>query len=264
MADSENSARPHRSKKSSAATSASTAPLGLPEKSLHTGSGLTPAEEALLEERPAPAHTSLSDLQMVVEHLCGIVQPLVDAASSSAVDTTTRGTVDGGTGVSGQDVEDLVSDEEVDEDLPVISFVDSSKTSGAVHEGLATIINRAFTSATVKADLDLLMDRYCRPSNCEELVVPTINSEIWRMLPKSTKFDDVALQRAQSMLIGSSSAIATAFTDLKSLGDSATKSILRKLGDAVLLQCSAAFAISLKRRDFIKPLLKPELRSQRR
>ena len=154
-----------------------------------------------------------------------------------------------------------LSEASIDDELPQVSFVDSMVLARAVHAGLASIVNRAVNTATVKDCLDSLIAAYPGPINCEQLVVPAVNTSIWRGLPKAAKLDDAVLQRVQATLRAAISAVSLAFTSLKEENVEPLKPATKCLGDAVLLSASCLYNLSLKRRDLIKPHLKTELRS---
>jgi hypothetical protein len=208
--------------------------------------------------------TSVKNLETVVERLCQLVgnQHRERVSEEAVLEEVTPDDL------RMLDDEDINSDNGIvsvvaEDDLPAVSFVDTVETTTPVYPALASLINRAVVTATTKSFLDDLTHDFPRPSNCEHLTVPVVNQPIWRCLPNHAKVDDIALQRMQSSLAASVTATAAAFTKLKDWRDQPDdlKGVTKLLGDAVLLSSSTLYNLSLKRRDFIKPHLKPELKA---
>jgi hypothetical protein len=105
----------------------------------------------------------------------------------------------------------LVSDEpEEDEDLLAVineSLNPSEEAGAPVSERLAKLVNEKFT-----LDFDLqkrksIMENYRTPKNCDQLVSPRVNPEIWGKLQNSVKRTDIKSSVLQDILLSVSSAI---------------------------------------------------------
>ena len=50
------------------------------------------------------------------------------------------------------------------------------------------------TEKVAKDKLTEVQNKYCRPENCTNLVVPKINKQIWQQLRQETRNNDSAIQ----------------------------------------------------------------------
>jgi hypothetical protein len=44
-------------------------------------------------------------------------------------------------------------------------------------------------------------EKYCRPANCEKLIVPRVNAEIWDKLDNKTKHHDLRASTIQKAIV---------------------------------------------------------------
>lgn len=128
----------------------------------------------------------------------------------------------------------------------VAEFSVTEKTSVAVNDGLAEIVNSLLKDKLPKEKLSGLQENYLRPDNCPNLVAPKINKQIWQQLHQETRNSDSALQKAQALLISGLCAILQLCNT--SEGDQKSTST-----HAVVLLLSANREFNLKRRDLVRP-----------
>jgi hypothetical protein len=57
--------------------------------------------------------------------------------------------------------------------------------------------------------LDKILEKFAPPENCEYLVVPKVNEELWYDLNKFHRSNDLAMQNIQKYLIGGVSAVTS-------------------------------------------------------
>ena len=115
--------------------------------------------------------------------------------------------------------------------------------------------------------LENTYDKYKCPSNCENLVVPRVNTEIWNNVQASTRSRDLKLQKIQKPLIAGITALAKGISN--NAITNATPGF--ELQDSLALLTSANFELNCLRKDSIKPnllkqyhhLCKPEVKVTR-
>ncbi|XP_028518407.1 uncharacterized protein LOC114576281 [Exaiptasia diaphana] len=123
--------------------------------------------------------------------------------------------------------------------------------SAPVDTNLASIVNKLARSKMSDDKLKEKLNKYNRPQNCEKLITPKVNSEIWAKISSSTRSRDVKLQKIQTMLM-------KATTVLVGLADKLVKnekdnSTVKSMFDSIAFISHANIEISHRRRDFIKP-----------
>lgn len=99
-----------------------------------------------------------------------------------------------------------------------------------------------------------MQNKYRRPENCTNLVVPKINKQIWQQLRQETRNLDSAFQKAQSLLL--SGLYAVLQTCNSSSGQQ--KNVLTH---AAVLLLSSNRELNLKGRDLIRPDLNKQYAS---
>ena len=102
-----------------------------------------------------------------------------------------------------------------------------------------------------------ILQKYKVPSNCNELFVPKVNSEIWSKLNANSKRSDIRTSVLQDTLVKVSSAIIVTVNDLLSHREKKTspnyKTLIPRLTDSVALIGHVHKELSFKRRDAIRP-----------
>lgn len=156
--------------------------------------------------------------------------------------------------------EDDDSDVEIEDEVTRFgsAFV-KSKTAGSVNKSLADMMNKACSST---ADSDFVKDmreKYNRPSNVPFLLVPTVNSSIYKKMSRFNKDLDHGLQRTQGTLcsgIYATSLLADKLNELKRSNpdDEIINELLTLSEDATFLLSHSSFLMSLSRREHLKHL----------
>ncbi|CAB4027112.1 Hypothetical predicted protein [Paramuricea clavata] len=102
-------------------------------------------------------------------------------------------------------------------------------------------------------------EKYPRPANCDKVVSPRVNPEIWAKLPKAVRGEDHKLFRVQTQLSTVTNLVVQA-TDMLLKAKSDPKSLqiddlVRMNTDAVALVSHASHELAQRRREIIKPHL---------
>ena len=159
-------------------------------------------------------------------------------------------------------------DEEVNNDdllSQITTSLSSSDDAGPpVSDKLSKLVNDKFqTEYTVEKRKEILQ-KYKVPSNCSELFVPKVNSEIWTKLNANSKRSDIRTSVLQDTLVKVSSAIIVTVNDLLSHREKKTspdyKTLIPRLTDSVALLGHVHKELSFKRRDAIRPFLNQEFK----
>ena len=159
-------------------------------------------------------------------------------------------------------------DEEVNNDdllSQISNSLSSSDDAGPpVSEKLSKLVNDKFqTEYTVDKRKEILQ-KYKVPSNCNELFVPKVNSEIWTKLNANSKRSDIRTSVLQDTLVKVSSAIIVTVNDLLSHREKKIspdyKTLIPRLTDSVALIGHVHKELSFKRRDAIRPYLNQEFK----
>ncbi|ESO84779.1 hypothetical protein LOTGIDRAFT_168451 [Lottia gigantea] len=166
-------------------------------------------------------------------------------------------------------VEKIATSDETDD---VLSFLKSNllmeETLGDnIDERLADIVSGSFTFKSSKNAADLIGDKikkYKRPKNCPALQTQEINKLMWDSIPSDCRTNDCKMQRIQTGLVKTSTAVAeTMNLILKSTNDLPKKlvsTLIEKLGDSIALNAHAFREAILRRKSFIQPHLKEEFK----
>ena len=80
-------------------------------------------------------------------------------------------------------------------------FDNAATTGPSVSQKLAEIINKRWSLKLEEAKLKSKMEKYDRQDNCEKLVVPKVNPEIWATLNHSTRGSDLKIVNLQKTLV---------------------------------------------------------------
>ena len=159
-------------------------------------------------------------------------------------------------------------DEEVNNDdlLSQIttSLSSSDDTGPPVSDKLSKLVNDKFqTEYTVEKRKEILQ-KYKVSSNCNELFVPKVNSEIWTKFNANSKRSDIRTSVLQDTLVKVSSAIIVTVNDLLNHREKKTspdyKTLIPRLTDSVALIGHVHKELSFKRRDAIRPHLNQEFK----
>lgn len=125
---------------------------------------------------------------------------------------------------------------------------------------LRNITNKAFSKQHAIESVKKKKEVHKRPKNCDKVMVPRVNKEIWRQMMKQgfTKKRDLHLMNIQSAITKSTCAIlGVADSLLKVDGEKHHKEI-RNCLDAIYLLGHANTAMSMQRRELLRPVLKSD------
>ena len=154
---------------------------------------------------------------------------------------------------------DSNSDEEDDPLAEIQNFFDREEELAApLSDKTAKVINSALHSQIPGKDQEkVLTDSIKRPENCTALAVPKINREIWTMLKRQTKENDLQLQRFQFLLHKGLTPLVTVLDKLKASKDKVNlPSVVTAFRILTYLSCQ----ISQKRKAAVAPDLAFEFR----
>lgn len=79
-------------------------------------------------------------------------------------------------------------------------FVPKSETGEKISDKLATVVNRILREDPSEEKFKELKEKYKRPSNVDNMQVPTIDNTLWRVLDRQTRAVDLQLQRDMGSL----------------------------------------------------------------
>ena len=71
---------------------------------------------------------------------------------------------------------------------------------GTINQRLADIVDKRWSTKLPETKQKEKMEKYSRSSNCERLVVPRVNAEIWHKLNNRTKHNDLHATSTQKIL----------------------------------------------------------------
>ena len=131
----------------------------------------------------------------------------------------------------------------------------------AITEKLATIINKRLSEKLSDQKLKEKRDQYPRPDNCDRLVAPRINPEIWARIENAKQLD-LRASTNQSNLAKAGVVLAKSTDKRLSLYQKDSKPEYRELitlkTDALALLGHASCEMSQRRRETLKPHLNKE------
>ena len=138
---------------------------------------------------------------------------------------------------------------------------DEEEDVGAdAHGKLAAIANKTFSKPISLEVLKSKQELYPRPKNCEKVVVPKINSEIWKKMNQGPfKKRDLRFMNVQKAVTKSAYAITKVAEQLLKLEKIDSKEhMIKSCTDALFLLGHANTTISIQRRTLLKPILKSD------
>ena len=144
------------------------------------------------------------------------------------------------------DEEDTLLDEIVQ------SLTETEKTDAKISEKLAKIVKNRWLNKLSDGQFKEKTEKYLRPANCDNLITPKVNPEIWERLDRQTRGRDLKLSTLQSTTtkVGY---ICTKATELLLQARRENKSpnieqLIRMHTDALGLLGHISFEISQRRR----------------
>lgn len=129
-------------------------------------------------------------------------------------------------------------------------FEKEDKLGVPVSKDTAEIVEMGMRGSVLHSKEKELMERVLRPANCDQLIVPRVNSEIWKEIRKDTRDNDVTFQRIQSLV---HKGLTPIISVMDSMTDKKDKGLRRKLGEGFRLLALASSHLSQKRKEQIAP-----------
>ena len=82
----------------------------------------------------------------------------------------------------------------------ICSFLSCSKDTGPpIASGLADLINGKFNAEYSVEKRKEILQKYKKPNNCDNVLVPKVNEEIWSKLPTNAKRSDIRTHTRKSV-----------------------------------------------------------------
>ena len=167
----------------------------------------------------------------------GCQDPTSDSESADPMDAL----------VGAQQDSPSTSDEDLLQEWIRLDQVDESVTDPVV-DGIATLLNVILKTGPHKEKEKAILEKYSRPKNCVDLIVPKVNEEIWKILRRFTRQRDFNLQQAQATLL------KAGFAVIQIIKDNLTpdkQSVAKILMDAFRLNSIVFRNLTARRRELI-------------
>ena len=136
---------------------------------------------------------------------------------------------------------------------------EAEKTAPNISDQLAKIINSRWLNKLSDESLHEKLDAHLRPANCDRLITPKVNPEIWGRLDKETHAKDIKLSYLQSNLTAVGNVMSKT-TDmlLQARADKNrvdVETIIRMNMDAIAIMGHTTYNLAQRRSDVIRPTL---------
>ena len=202
-------------------------------------------------------------------------QKLSPSTSSQASDSdedieellTTGTNCDANNGGKQESANSMASEDKFLDEL-AHEFDQDEKTTSPIDGKLTDIINKRWATKFSDSKFSDRMEKYESPENCDKVLVPRVNQEMWARLSNQAKRNDLRLASVQKVLVKIGAILAqcadklmTACLEHTNGGKMSHEDMNGLLGlqiDALALLGHANYDISLRRREGIKPTLNRE------
>ena len=139
---------------------------------------------------------------------------------------------------------------------------DAEKSAPKIAEQLAKIINSRWLNKLSDESLREKLDTHLRPVNCDRLIIPKVNPEIWGRLDKETRSKDLKLSYLQTNLAAVGNIVSQAtdmlLTARAENSEVDIENLIRKNMDAIAIMGHISYDLAQRRRDVIRPTLNKE------
>ncbi len=163
-----------------------------------------------------------------------------------------------GPGETADNPEDSGPSDSLLEDIAADLFMAEDDKGEDINRQLAKIVNGLWSNRLAEDKLKEKLKKYPTPANCNNVIVPKCNHEIWtNSLTSSHRFNDLSLQKTQCQVSKAANAIIQVCDELlahKTNGGNAlnTNKLIGYTTDALALLGNARQEISQRRREAIK------------
>ena len=142
-------------------------------------------------------------------------------------------------------------------------FSEQEDTGPPISPKLADIINKRWSEKLSEHKLHEKREKYHRPTNCDRVIVPRVNPEIWARIDHGAKQLDLRATAIQTNLVKVGAILAQSTDKLLSLAQTDVsrpeiKALITLNTDAMALLGHASCDLSQRRRETLKPHLNKE------
>ena len=158
----------------------------------------------------------------------------------------------------GSDLEEEVDNDSLLNGLNEL-LLPSEDQGPPISDQLAKIVNAKFATEFDLQKRKTILEKYKVPKNCESLLVPKVNPEIWAKLPTQSKRGDIRMSSLQDSIARVTGSISSTIDDLLKAREKKSqidfKAIIAQLLDCTVLLGHVNQEMSFKRRDSLRPHL---------
>jgi len=161
---------------------------------------------------------------------------------------------------------DLESEADNDSFLQALneSLLPSEDYGPPISDPLAKIVNAKFSTEFDSNKRKEILEKYRIPKNCDSLLVPRVNPEIWAKLPSNSKRGDIRMSSLQDSIARVTGGISCIIDTLLQAREKKCqvdfKSSIAQLLDCTVLLGHVSQEMSFKRRDSLRPHLSNDFR----
>lgn len=126
-----------------------------------------------------------------------------------------------------------------------------SDSGPAIHEKFAKLLLTMSKGKMEVETLKMKLEKHKRPQNCEMLIVPRVNPEIWAVMDNVAKSADLKTQKLQKNILKATIAMVKAGDMCVQSSSTEMKSTLRDITDAIGINLKTIHDLSMERRQKI-------------